>query len=153
MSKMGRTEAKQIIERLGGRVSSAVSSKTDALIAGEAAGVKGAVTGVCIEPIFLDVHGKKGFKFSQETPITHTCFVYVYEGKVSVAGKKIQEHTIAILGMGVNVSLEFEIDARAILVAGKPLKEPVSRLGPFVMNTREEIHQAIIDFNSGRFLE
>ena len=122
------------------------------IIAGEVEGVKGAITGIYTRPIFLDVHGEKTCIFNPKTPIGHTCFIYVYEGVVSVAGDIIEEHNLAIFGVGTNICLEFKKGAKAIIVAAKPIMQPISRLGPFVMNTREEINQAIIDFNNGQFL-
>lgn len=122
------------------------------VIAGEVSNIKGAITGIFTEPIFLDIHGQTGCEFSPIIPENHACFVYVYEKFVTVAGQVTEEHELAVLDEGNRVRIEFKKRAKCILVAAKPLMEPVSRLGPFVMNTKEEINQAIKDFNSGQFL-
>ncbi len=89
-------------------------------------------------------------------PVGHSAFVYVYEGGVSVGVSReaatIHAQELAVLGDGGEVRLQGrEARSRAILVAGRPLREPVARYGPFVMNTREELHQAFADFQAGKF--
>ena len=94
-------------------------------------------------------------------PFDHSAFLYVYEGSVRVGSGEtaatIGTHQLAVLGNGADIQLEGrEAPAgshvsRAILVAGKPLREPVAKYGPFVMNTREEIMRAVEDFQSGKF--
>ena len=100
-----------------------------------------------------------GARFTHTLPADHSAFLYVYEGAVGVgdaaAAKTIGVHELAVLGAGTEVSLdaraEGQVVSRAILVAGRPLREPVAKYGPFVMNTQAEIIQAIEDFQSGRF--
>jgi len=87
-------------------------------------------------------------------PAGHSVFVYPFEGDVSVGepGKQVTRGSIALLGDGERVVLAAPTGpARALLVAGRPLHEPVARYGPFVMNTESEIRQAIADFQTGRF--
>lgn len=78
----------------------------------------------------------------------------MYRGAVTIAGVQVESRRMGILGNtpgADNVTLTATEDARLILVAGKPLKEPIVQYGPFVMNTQQEIHQALSDFNNGQF--
>ncbi len=87
-------------------------------------------------------------------PQTHNAFIYVYRGAVKVGGTQVESKRMGILSNAPGadgLALAAEGDARLILVAGKPLNEPIVQYGPFVMNTQEEIHQALDDFRSGRF--
>ena len=124
------------------------------LLAGSLNGVSGPVSGIVTDPVYFDVHLDAGAKFSMPLPTAHTAFFYVYEGSV-VSGperKSVTRGDLAILGQGGQVTVEAGAAAtRLILLAGRPIKEPVARYGPFVMNTREEIMQAFDDFNAGRF--
>ena len=126
------------------------------LIAGTSHGVQGAVTREITQPIYLDVHMPMGSRFEQALPAGHNVFVYIYRGQVSIAGQAVPAQRMAILA---NVSqadglvIEASADAKLILVAGQPLKEPIVQYGPFVMNTKEEIYQALADFREGRLGE
>jgi hypothetical protein len=124
------------------------------VIAGTSNGVVGAVTRETTEPLYLDIHAPAGTSFSTGLPITHNAFIYVYRGAVKVGDTPVAAHRMGILSNtpgSDGVSLTTFEDARLILIAGKPLNEPIVQYGPFVMNTQEEIHQALNDFNSGRF--
>ena len=84
-------------------------------------------------------------------PVEHNAFVYVYEGSLEVAGRAVTRGELAVLRGGDTVAARAgAAGARFILVAGRPLKEPVARYGPFVMNRPEEIQQAMRDFTEGR---
>jgi redox-sensitive bicupin YhaK (pirin superfamily) len=124
------------------------------VIAGTSNGIEGLVTRESTEPLFLDVHIPAGAEFSTTLPATHNAFIYVYRGAVKVGGTEVESRRMGVLSntSGADgVRLSATKDARLILVAGKPLKEPIVQYGPFVMNTQEEIHQALDDFRSGRF--
>ncbi|MBI5918807.1 MAG: pirin family protein [Nitrosomonadales bacterium] len=124
------------------------------VIAGSSNGVAGAVSREVTEPIYLDIHLPVGADFATALPATHNAFIYVYRGAVTVGDCTVQAQRMGILSNSVGadgVSLHAEQDARLILVAGKPLNEPIVQYGPFVMNTQEEIHRALDDFRSGRF--
>ena len=126
------------------------------VIAGHAHGVTGAVTREHTEPLYLDVHfAPQEAEF--EVPITasHNAFVYVYRGAVSVIHAQgtddVPTKRMAILSNGAPcVRLRASKGARCILIAGKPLGEPIAQYGPFVMNTREELIQAVDDYRAGR---
>lgn len=123
------------------------------VIAGESNGVAGAMTREVTEPVYLDIHLPAGTEFSTELPTTHNAFIYVYRGAVQVGDTQIDTQRMGILGNtsdAEGVTILATADARMILVAGKPLYEPIVQYGPFVMNTQEEIHQALDDYRSGR---
>jgi redox-sensitive bicupin YhaK (pirin superfamily) len=123
------------------------------VIAGASHGVTGAVTRQGTEPLYLDLHLPAGSRFEQVLPAHHNAFVYVYRGAVDVAGQAVPAQRMALLANDAQtdgVCLEARADAKALLVAGQPLNEPIAQYGPFVMNSSEEIHQAIADFRAGR---
>ena len=123
------------------------------VIAGRALGVDGAMQREHTEPIYLDVDLAPGALLSQPLPATHNAFVYVYRGALSIAGTEVPTQRMAILKNGAGfdgtVLTAGAAGAKAILVAGRPLNEPIAQYGPFVMNTNEEIFQAVEDFRRG----
>ncbi len=127
------------------------------VIAGHSQGVAGAVQREVTEPLYLDLHLPQGAAFEQPLPALHNAFVVVYRGRLEVPQPGsdptvIGRQRMAVLANeGERVALHAPEDARAILVAGRPLKEPIAQYGPFVMNTRDELIQAVDDFRSGRF--
>jgi redox-sensitive bicupin YhaK (pirin superfamily) len=122
------------------------------VIAGESGGVAGAVQRPDTEPLFLDLHLPAGSRFAQALPAGHNAFVYVYRGEVTVAGTAVVDRHMAILANdGDGVLLQADGPSRALLVAGRPLNEPIVQYGPFVMNTAEQIHQAVRDYQAGKF--
>ena len=126
------------------------------VIAGASHGVQGAVTREITQPLYLDVHMPSGSRFEQTLPADHNAFVYVYRGEVSIAGQAVPLQRMAILANSAQadgVVIEASADARLILVSGRPLNEPIVQYGPFVMNTQQEIYQALTDFRDGRLGE
>jgi len=122
------------------------------VIAGESQGISGAVTRQASAPLYLDLHLPAGSSFEQALPLEHNAFVYVYRGEVRIAGQTVPTQRMAVLangGAADGVLIEASTDARILLLAGQPLKEPIAQHGPFVMNTQQEIHQAIRDFRAG----
>lgn len=121
--------------------------------AGLNAGRQGVVTAPHTDLIYLDIALTPGARFSHPLPPGHTAFVYVFEGAAMLADTPLPGHGLAVLGQGDGVELAAtEAGARLILVAGRPLYEPIVQYGPFVMNTREEIEQAYADYRAGRFV-
>lgn len=123
------------------------------VIAGESHGVTGAVQREVTEPLYLDLHLPAGAAFAQALPETHNAFLYVYRGAVDVNGQTVPTQRMAILANEAGtdgVQITATVDARVILIAGQPLHEPIAQYGPFVMNTKEEIMQAVSDYRSGR---
>ena len=126
------------------------------VIAGESHGVQGAVTREITQPIYLDVHMHQGSRFEQTLPADHNAFVYVYRGEVRVGSQVVPEQRMAILANTLQadgVVIESSAAAQFILVSGKPLNEPIVQYGPFVMNSQQEIYQALADFRGGRLGE
>lgn len=126
------------------------------VIAGEVAGVHGPIEQPATAPVYLDLHLSDGARFEHPLPHAHNAFIYVYEGELQVesdaASTPLVARQLGVLSLGDKLSLRStRADTRAILVAGQPLREPVARYGPFVMNTRQEIIQAVEDFQAGRF--
>lgn len=126
------------------------------VIAGQSHGVQGAVTRDITQPLYLDLHLPAGARFEQLLPPGHNAFVYVYRGDVVVAGQAVPVQRMAILANDAKadgVVIEAGADARVLLIAGQPLKEPIVQYGPFVMNSQQEIYQALNDFRDGRLGE
>lgn len=126
------------------------------VIAGDSHGVQGAVTREATAPVYLDLHFQADAAFSQALPATHNAFVYVYRGEVSISGQRVPAGRMALLANTAGsdgVVMEAAAGAKALLIAGRPLNEPIAQYGPFVMNTKEEIYQALNDFRDGRLGE
>jgi len=114
----------------------------------------GPIQGLSTEPLYFDIELPGGGEFRHDLPQGHNAFVYLYEGGLSVGARDpqpLQRRCAGVLGPGVTVTLRASADgARLILLAARPLNEPVAQYGPFVMNTREELEQAVRDYQSGR---
>jgi redox-sensitive bicupin YhaK (pirin superfamily) len=100
------------------------------------------------------VHLAPGARFDQALPPGHNAFVYVYRGSLTVADTEVPRQRMALLANtpgsdGVVLKAHAE-GAQAVLIAGQPLNEPIAQYGPFVMNTNQEIYQAVEDFQAGR---
>ena len=123
------------------------------VIAGELAGVTGPVEGIPTAPVYLDVALQPGARFTLDLPIGHHGFAYVFDGDAAlVGGELLQRHELGVLSDGEQLQLAGGDKAsRLLIVAGRPLREPVARYGPFVMNTQAQIHEAIADFRAGKF--
>jgi hypothetical protein len=126
------------------------------VVAGEAGGVHGPVGEIAIAPTYLDVEVPANATFSHPVEPDHTAFAYVFEGEGSFGpdGERIWAPSLVIFGTGDRVQARAGGESlRFLLVSGKPLHEPVARYGPFVMNTREEIQQALQDLRNGTFVK
>ncbi|MBS0567456.1 MAG: pirin family protein [Proteobacteria bacterium] len=125
------------------------------VLVGEQAGVRGPVDNVATDPLYLDLRLDAGASAEVDIPAGHNGFVYVYEGQAKVgdgAASGLLRGDLGVLSRsGDKVRIEAPAVARAILVAGRPLNEPVAKYGPFVMNTQQQIIQAVEDFRAGRF--
>ena len=115
-------------------------------------GTRGPVVQPLTEPLYLDVSLPANQQFDEVLPHLHNAFVYVINGPIEIAGNSLSRDELAILSEGESISVNAAADdVRFLLIAGKPLNEPVARGGPFVMNTRDEIDQAFEDYRAGRF--
>jgi quercetin 2,3-dioxygenase len=122
------------------------------VIAGKLGETTGPVHGGSTDPYYFDLHLAPGAVFEEALPAGHNAFLYVYEGEALVgeARQPVAKRAAGLLSDGEKVRIEAGAEgARVLLLAGKPLREPVVQYGPFVMNTREEIEQAIADYQSG----
>jgi len=124
------------------------------VIAGESHGVAGAVQRAHTEPLYLDIELAADATFEQLLPPGHNAFLYVYRGQVTVDDKSVPQARMAILANDANadgVRIAAAQPSRLILIAGQPLNEPIAQYGPFVMNTHDQIRQAVEDFRAGTF--
>lgn len=121
------------------------------VIAGESGGVSGAVQVATTEPLYLDIHIPDNGSEWLNIPASHNAFIYVYEGSVDAGeGRQVPPRHMAILSNeGDGVTLKSRSAARVLLIAGRPLNEDIAQWGPFVMNTREEVEQAVEDYRKG----
>jgi redox-sensitive bicupin YhaK (pirin superfamily) len=118
-------------------------------------GVSGPVNKVATDPLYLDITLPAGVKASVPVEAEHNAFAYVFEGTARIGSEAqlVERGQLAVLSLGDGVTVEGgPKGGRLILVAGRPLREPVAKYGPFVMNTPAEIHQAIADYQAGKFV-
>jgi len=118
--------------------------------------ISGPVQGLATQALYLDVKLPQGQRFVQATPAAHNAFIYLYEGEITIGEgtvTKLQGHTAALLNGGDQIVVNAASDARFLILAAQPLNEPVVQYGPFVMNTREEIEQAIVDYQNGKLVQ
>jgi redox-sensitive bicupin YhaK (pirin superfamily) len=129
------------------------------VITGTVGEVRGPVTGIAANPIYLDVFVPAHASFSQPIERGHTAFAYVFEGEAKFSGDDKEDGTmishlrLVVLGDGDYLKVTTgEIPVRFLLVSGKPLHEPIARYGPFVMNTQDEIKQTLYELRMGTFV-
>jgi redox-sensitive bicupin YhaK (pirin superfamily) len=132
------------------------SGATLRVIAGNAEGTAGAMTRERTEPLYLDIEIPAAGWYDAAIDVAANAFVYVYDGTVDVGepARRVESRTLALLGNerdSAGISLRSDAGARALLIAGRPLGEPIAQYGPFVMNTADELDQAIADYRAGRF--
>jgi len=123
------------------------------VIAGTSHGVAGAVQREGTEPVYLDIELPAGADLALPLPAGHNAFLYVFRGEVVVEGKGVPQARMAILdnAQGADgVRIKAAAPTRLLLIAGRPLNEPIAQYGPFVMNTQAEVFQAVEDFRAGR---
>ena len=124
------------------------------VLLGELHDVVGPIKDPYTDVIYFDVELNQGYDFEYDIPIDMTSFVYLFEGDAQIAGTDIKSHSFVMLGEGNQVSVRATSEkARFILVAGRPIGEPIVQHGPFVMNTQDEIHQAMADYRDGKLVQ
>ncbi|PRC91539.1 pirin family protein [Solimicrobium silvestre] len=110
----------------------------------------GPIQGVTTEPVYLDVMLSPNSQLSFDVAELHHAFVYVYEGQLQIGERSVKNHSAGILSEGGKIEVRsLEQETRFLVLAGKPIGEPVVQYGPFVMNTRAEVEQAVSDYQNG----
>ena len=131
-------------------------NKTIKVIAGNFNNAEGPVKNHNIEPIYFDIEIQKQKEFVFDLPATHNSFIYLIEGEISVGEKnhdKVKDSTLIILSKGKRLKVSSLTPAKFLLISGKPIGEPIARGGPFVMNTKAEVLQAVQDYHNGTFVK
>ncbi len=126
------------------------------IIAGKFDNAEGPVKGHNVEPIYFDIELEKDKEFNFDLPSAHNSFIYLIEGEIKIGNKnhdKINGSTLILLTKGKMLKVKGITKSKFLLISGKPIGEPIAKGGPFVMNTKKEILQAIEDYNSGRFVQ
>ncbi|MBL8079444.1 MAG: pirin family protein [Anaerolineales bacterium] len=124
------------------------------LVAGEVNGVNGPVTEIAASPLYMDVKLTPGSTFTHPIPRGHTTLAYVFEGVGEFSGEAVESVGMVVFNDdGDQLEVKSDAGVRFMLIAGAPFKEPIVPYGPFVMNTVEEIQQAIADLRSGNFVK
>jgi redox-sensitive bicupin YhaK (pirin superfamily) len=125
------------------------------VVAGSVDGVQGAVTDIVAQPTYLDVHLPEGKRFTQPIPKGHAAFAYLYEGDATFGKEDVRVHgpRLVVFKDGDAITAQpLGGPARFLLVSGAPIREPIARYGPFVMNTPDEIRETLEELRDGRFL-
>ena len=126
------------------------------VIAGKIKNAEGPIKGHNVEPIYFDIELKKNKNFFFELPAKHNSFIYLIEGEIEIGNKKhqnIKNSTLVILTKGEMLEVSALTQAKFLLISGNPIGEKIARGGPFVMNTKSEILDAINDYQNGTFVK
>ena len=126
------------------------------VIAGKFENAEGPISKHNIEPFYFDVELKKDKVFNFDIPSSHNTLIYLIEGEIEIGDKKhekIKDSTLILLTRGEKLKVRASTDAKYLLISGKPIGEQIARGGPFVMNTKEEILQAIDDYHNNNFVK
>jgi len=132
------------------------SDKKVKTIAGKFSYAEGPVKGHNIEPIYFDIELEKDKDFNFDLPSTHNTFIYLIEGEIKIGNQqhqKVENSKLILLEKGDKLKVCGLTDAKFLLIAGKPIGEQIARGGPFVMNTKQEILQAVEDYHKGTFVK
>jgi len=126
------------------------------IIAGKYQDKIGPVKGISVDPIYIDVELEKDKIFNFIIPSSHNAFVYLVNGEIKIGNKKheqLKNSNLICLQNGDDLSVFANKKSKFLVIAGKPIGEPIARGGPFVMNTKEEILKAVQDYHSGNFVQ
>ena len=126
------------------------------VIAGKFEKAEGPVKKHNVEPIYFDIELKKGKQFDFELPSSHNTFIYLIEGQIKVGNenhKKLEDSTLILLKRGKNLTISSMTNSKFLIISGKPIGEQIAKGGPFVMNTKAEILQAVQDYHNGTFVK
>ena len=126
------------------------------VIAGKFGIIEGPVRGHNIEPIYFDIELQKKREINFQLPKSHNAFIYLINGEIKIGEKshdKVKNSKLILLTNGENLRVLGVSKAKFLLIAGKPIGEEIARGGPFVMNTKSEILQAVQDYHNGIFVK
>ena len=126
------------------------------IIAGKYQNKTGPVKGISVDPIYLDVSLENEKIFNYIIPSSHNVFIYLIYGEIKIGSKahdKLQNSTLISLTNGNSLKIFSVKKSQFLIIAGKPIGEPIARGGPFVMNTKEEILKAVQDYHNGNFVQ
>ena len=132
------------------------SEKSVKIIAGKFEDINGAITNHNVDPVYFDVSLTRSNKFGFPLNPEKNSFVYLYDGEIRVGHKDkgtLKGSTLVLLSEGETLQVEAIEDAKFLVISGRPINEEIARGGPFVMNTREEILEAIEDYRNGTFIK
>ncbi len=130
--------------------------KTVKTIAGKFEKAEGPIKGHNVEPIYFDIELNKDKEFVFDLPITHNSLIYLVNGEIQIGEKKherISNSNLILLSKGENLKVKSISNSKFLLISGKPINEQIARGGPFVMNTKSEILQAVNDYHNGTFVK
>ena len=126
------------------------------VIAGKFENAEGPIKGHNVEPLYFDIEIEKDKEFNFELPLSHNSFIYLINGEIKIGQKshdKVKNSKLILLTKGEKLRILSLSKAKFLLISGKPIGEPIARGGPFVMNTKEEILQAVKDYHNGTFVK
>jgi quercetin 2,3-dioxygenase len=124
------------------------------VVAGELAGIRGPVTEIAADPIYLEISLQAGSSFQLPVSAKHTVLAYIFEGRGLFNSREVEAVQMAVFGEGDSIEVQTgDLPVRFMLMAGAPIGEPIAPYGPFVMNTRQEIEQALADLRNGTFVK
>jgi len=126
------------------------------IIAGKYRNNTGPVKGISVDPIYLDIKLEKEKIFDYTVPSSHNVFIYLVYGEIKIGSKihdKLQNSTLLSLTKGKDLKISSVKKSQFLMIAGKPIGEPIARGGTFVMNTKQEILKAVQDYHSGNFVQ
>ncbi len=132
------------------------SDKNVKVIAGKFKSAEGPVKGHNVDPIYFDIDLEKNKFFNFELPLGHNSFIYLIDGEIKIgkqAHKKIKDSTLILLTKGDKLEISALTKTKFLLISGKPIGEQIARGGPFVMNTKAEVLQAVQDYHNGTFVK
>jgi len=126
------------------------------VIAGKYENAEGPVIGHNVEPVYFDVELNKDKEFNFNISSTHNAFVYLIDGEIEIGSEKhdnVKDSTLILLTKGDELKVKAKTNAKFLVISGKPINEEIARGGPFVMNTKAEILQAVQDYHNGTFVK
>jgi len=126
------------------------------IIAGKFEKVEGPVKGHNVEPVYFDVELNKDKEFSYNLPLSHNSFIYLIDGEIKIGENKhskVKDSTLILLSKAEKLIVKAQSKTKFLVISGKPINEEIARGGPFVMNTKAEILQAVQDYHNGTFVK